>query len=342
MSTQIPEQPATASEYLPLAFGFALHQIGAAVAGLGVLDAVADGPRSAEELIETSGAHPGSLRRLLYAAVKAGLLTVRDGQYSAAPVSVHFGPLSAMHTAPEVWAAWGVFEESVRTGRSAFEIANGAGLFENIKDNPKLAAVFHAAMTEGSDHQLPAIIEHFDFSRFQHVVDVGGGKGTHLTAVLAANPGLKGTIFDTADGVLEAPGVISSAGVGDQCDVAVGSFFDSVPEGGDLYVLKNILHDWNNEESVQILRNIRKALAPGGRVTVMTSVLADDDSDEDPGEALGAAISDIEMLVMTTGRERTLGEFKELFAQAGLAFAGSTALPCPYLYYALEAVPVGS
>ncbi|NEA57520.1 hypothetical protein G3I60_26040 [Streptomyces sp. SID13666] len=336
MSSQISGQPATAAEYLPLSFGFALHQIGAAVSSLGVLDALADGPRTAAQLVEVTDAHAGSLRRLLYAATKAKLLTVDSEGYHLAPLSAFFGPLSDYHAAPEIWAAWGAFEESIRTGVDAFQIANGAPLFDYIKTNPKLAATFHAAMSAGSDAQVPAIVEHFDFSRFKTIVDCGGGKGTHLTAILAANPHLQGTVFDTANGVVEAAAVIEAAGVGDRCEVVVGSFFDSVPEGADLYVLKNILHDWNDEESVQILSNIRKAMAPGGRVVVLSSVLSEGE-DEDPGDALGGAISDIEMLVMTTGLERSQSEYAQLFTDAGLKLSTATALPCPWLYYALEA-----
>lgn len=342
MSSQFPTQPAAAAEYLPLAFGFALHQIGATVSSLGILDAVADGPRTAEQLIETTGAHPRSLRRLLYASVRAGVLSLDEDGYRATPLSVHFGPLSDMHAAPPVWRAWEVLEESVRTGRSAFEIANGAPIFEHFKKDARLAAVFHAAMTTGSDVQSPAIVKHFDFTRFRHVVDVGGGRGTLLSAVLGANSGLRGTVFDTANGVVETADVLAEAGVAERCGVTVGSFFDSVPEGGDVYLLKNILHDWNDEESVQILGNIRKVLPEGGRVVVFTSVLSEGGHDEDPGDALGAAISDIEMLVMTTGRERTLTEYRELFTRAGLELSATTPLGCPYLYHALEAAPAAS
>ncbi|GAA2150449.1 methyltransferase [Kitasatospora kazusensis] len=342
MSSQIPTQPASAAEYLPLAFGFALHQIGATVSSLGILDAVAERPQSAEQLIERTGAHPRSLRRLLYAAVKAGVLHLDADGYRATPVAAHFGPLSDMHATPAVWRAWEVLEESVRTGRSAFDIANGAPLFDHFEHDPKLAAVFHAAMTGGSDVQSPAIVKQFDFTRFRHAVDVGGGRGTLLAAVLGANSGLRGTVFDTANGVVETAGVLAEAGLDDRCGITVGSFFESVPAGGDVYLLKNILHDWNDEESIQILSNIRKVLPEGGRVVVFTSVLSEGGTDEDPADALGAAISDIEMLVMTTGRERTLAEYERLFAGAGLELTAATPLPCPYLYHALEAAPVAS
>ncbi|WP_405358758.1 acetylserotonin O-methyltransferase [Kitasatospora sp. NBC_00085] len=342
MTSQIPTQPATAAEYLPLAFGFALHQIGAAVSSLGILAAVAERPRTAEELIEVTGAHPRSLRRLLHAAVKAGLLALDGDGYRATAVAAHFGPLSDMHAAPPVWRAWEVLEESVRTGRSAFDIANGAPLFDHFKTDPKLAATFHAAMTGGSDVQSPAIVDHFDFSRFEHAVDVGGGRGTLLAAVLGANTGLRGTVFDTANGVVETAGVLAEAGLQSRCGITVGSFFESVPAGGDVYLLKNILHDWNDEESVRILGNIREVLPEGGRVVVFSSVLSEGGADEDPADALGAAISDIEMLVMTTGRERTLAEYRALFEAAGLELTAATPLPCPYQYHALEAAPAAS
>ncbi|MCQ4084244.1 hypothetical protein NGB36_27625 [Streptomyces sp. RB6PN25] len=348
MRSSTTKQP-TAAEYLPLLFGFAVYQIGAAVAGLGVVEALADGPRTVGRLATITDTHPGHLRRLLRAATAAQLLRATDddafelttlGRIFAKESPLQAAPLTAMHSAAPVWQAWGALEESVRTGRNAFELAHGSRLFDFLKGEPELAATFHDAMAAGSEVQLPAIISGFDFSRFRHAVDVGGGNGTHLAAILAANPRLRGTVFDTANGVVEAADVLESAGVADRCEVVSGSFFDSVPAAADAYLLKNILHDWNDDECRQILENCRAGLAPDGRIVVFTSVLSEGRGDEDPAEALGAAIFDIEMMVMTTGRERTLSEFEALFAAPGLRLDTATALPCPFLYYALEAVPV--
>ncbi|QMU78146.1 hypothetical protein GXW83_23035 [Streptacidiphilus sp. PB12-B1b] len=346
MSNSSMEQP-TPAEYLPLLFGFAINQIVGTVSRLGVPDALGDSALTAAELAAATATHEGFLRRLLRAAVEAGVLSVDDEErfsltrlgsiyLSASPVQG--APLDAMHAAPAVWQAWGALEQSVRTGKPAFELVHGTGLFDHLKGDAELAGHFHAAMASGSAVQLPAITSGFDFSRFRHAVDVGGGNGTHLAAVLAANPGLRGTLFDTANGVLEAPAVLEAAGVADRCDISAGSFFDSVPAGADAYLLKNILHDWNDEENRRILGNCRSGLAPNGSVVVFTSVLSEGRRNEDPVEALGASIFDIEMMVVTTGRERTLTEFEQLFASAGLRLSRVTPLPCPFLYYALEAV----
>ncbi|MDJ0345997.1 methyltransferase [Streptomyces sp. H10-C2] len=348
MTGPTTDQP-TPAEYLPLLFGFAVYQIAGVTARLGVPDALGDGQLTAAELAAATGTHAPFLERLLRAAVSAGMLTSdEDGRFALTRLGsmyrsespVQGAPLDAMHAAAPVWQAWGALEESVRTGRPAFDLVHGKGLFDHLRTDDELAGHFHAAMAAGSAVQLPAITGGFDFSRFKYVMDVGGGNGTHLAAILAANPGLIGSVFDTANGVLEAPAVIEVAGVADRCEIATGSFFDSVPAGPDAYLLKNILHDWNDDECVRILENCRKGLAPGGRVVVFTSVLSEGRRNEDPVEALGASIFDIEMMVVTTGRERTLTEFEELFSRAGLKLAALTALPCPFLYYGLEAVAV--
>ncbi|MGK5638265.1 methyltransferase [Streptomyces sp. URMC 126] len=347
MSRFRSDQPTTA-EYLPVMFGFALFQIGGAVSRLGIPDALGDTAKSAAELTELTGADPDFLRRLLRAAVPAGLLRQDErGRFALTPLGgmyrgdspLHGGPLDAMHGAPEVWQAWGALEQCVRTGRPAFDLVHGQGLFEHLSRTPEHAEVFHAAMAAGSAVQVPAIVERVDFTRFRHVTDVGGGNGTHLAGILSANPDLRGTVFDTSDGVLDAPRVLKEAALEDRCDVVSGSFFDSVPAGADAYLLKNILHDWDDDSCRRILGNCREALAPGGRIIVFSSVLAEGRHDEDPGDALGAALMDIEMMAVTTGRERTRAEFGELFADAGLKPAGLTPLKCPFLYYALEAVP---
>ncbi|MDH6579481.1 methyltransferase [Kitasatospora sp. MAP5-34] len=346
MSSSSTDQP-TPAEYLPVLFGFAINQIGGVTSRLGIPDALAASALTADELATATGAHAGFLLRLLRAATTAGLLavdaqgrfslTVLGGMYrSDSPVQA--APLDAMHAAPAVWQAWGALEESVRTGKPAFNLVHGKGLFDHLGGDPELAGRFHAAMGAGSAVQLPAITRGFDFTGFGHVIDVGGGNGTHLAAILAANPALRGTVFDTADGVLEAPGVLKDAGVADRCEITAGSFFDSVPAGADGYLLKNILHDWDDASSKKILDNIRSGLARNGRVVVFSSVLSEGRQNEDPLEALGAAIFDIEMMVVTTGRERTLTEFEQLFAASGLRLTKVTPLPCPFLYYALEAV----
>ncbi|GAA1255799.1 methyltransferase [Kitasatospora nipponensis] len=346
MSSSSTDQP-TPAAYLPLLFGFALNQIAGTVSRLGIPDALGDSALTAEELAELSGAHPGFLLRLLRASATAGLLTVdAQGRFALTTLGgmyrtdspVHAAPLDAMHASAPIWQAWGALEESVRTGKPAFDLVHGEGLFDFLKGAPELAPIFHNAMAAGSGVQLPAITSGFDFTGFKHVIDVGGGNGTHLAAVLAANPGLRGTVFDTTNGVQDAPGVLAAAGVADRCEIASGSFFESVPAGADGYLLKNILHDWDDASSKIILDNIKAGLAKGGRIVVFSSVLAEGRQNEDPMEALGAALFDIEMMVVTTGRERTLTEFEQLFAASGLKLAKVTPLPCPFLYHALEAV----
>ncbi|MCW7945650.1 hypothetical protein AAW14_27480 [Streptomyces hygroscopicus] len=346
MATSRTPQPG-AEDYLPLLFGFAVNQIAGTVSRLGVPDALGDSALTVAELAATTGTHAGFLRRLLRAAAAAGLLTIGEGErFSLTPLGAIYrsdhplqaAPLDAMHAAPAVWQAWGALEQAVRTGKPAFDLVHGAGLFDKLKTDPELAQRFHDAMGAGSRVQIPAITENFDFTGFRHIVDVGGGNGTHLSAVLNANPKLRGTVFDTANGVLAAPQVLKEAGVEDRCDIVEGSFFDSVPAGADGYLLKNILHDWDDDSSTRILRNCREAMAKDGRVVVFTSVLPEGRVGEDPVEALGVSVFDIEMMAVTTGLERTLTEFEQLFAASGLKLSGLTPLPCPFMYHAVEAV----
>jgi O-methyltransferase domain len=213
---------------------------------------------------------------------------------------------------PLHWEHWGRLSHSVRTGRCAIEELRGKPTFEWFEDVPELAAVFNDGMTSISKMETPVVVAAYDFSRFGTIVDVGGGHGLLLTAILREAPDSRGILFD-ADSVVEgAPSVLESASVSARCTTVGGSFFESVPAGGDAYVLKHIIHDWDDEKSLQILRNVRAAMNPDARVLSVEAVVPDDDREH------LSKLLDLEMLVAATGRERTESEYAKLLSRAGL------------------------
>jgi hypothetical protein len=173
-------------------------------------------------------------------------------------------------------------------------------------------------MTSISRQVAAAVIAAYDFSRFGVIVDVGGGNGGFLAAILAANPGMRGVVFDQPHVVTGAAPLLAAAGVADRCEVVGGSFFEAVPAGGDAYVLKAILHDWSDEDAITILRTCRRAMAAGAALLVVERELGG------PNEAPDAKFSDLNMLVAPGGRERSIAELAALFASAGFGFAGYT------------------
>lgn len=345
--TKPTEQMLEMDQFLPVIFGFALTQIAGTTARLGIPDLL-DSPKTAEELAAATDAEPRCLQRLLRAATTVGVLSTTDGGlYELTEIGRVFrsdspwqaGLHDAMHSHPAVWRAWGALEDAVRTGQPAFDLVNGLGVFDYLQRDATLAGHFHATMATGTAAQLPLILVNYDFGRFSHVVDVGGGNGTFLAAVLAANPGLRGTLFNAEDGLVEAPEVLRRAGVADRCDIVAGDFFESVPAGADAYLLKSVLHDWDDESCRRILRNCRSAMAPDGRVVVLTSLMPEGKATGDPAEVLAATIQDIEMMVMCPGAIRTLTEHERLFVDAGLRLGEAKSLSCPFLFHAVEGLP---
>jgi hypothetical protein len=204
--------------------------------------------------------------------------------------------------------AWSHLVESVRTGKNAFRLAYGMDVWEYRAQHPEEAAIFDAAMASSSQLVIDSLLAAYDFGRFETIVDVGGGNGALLAALLAEYPKLRGVLFDQ-------PHVVEGVDLGPRCEVVGGDFFEAVPDGGDAYVLKWILHDWEDEQSTAILRTIRRT---GGTVLVIERLLGP------PNEDPVAKLSDINMLVGPGGRERTMEEFAALFDAAGYRLADST------------------
>lgn len=310
---------------LQLACGGWVAQAVSVFARLGVADVLSAGPRAAEEIAAAVGAHPLTLYRLLRALSDYDVVSELEGKrFALAGLGETLrhglpGSCAAMMTmigSRFQWLAWGDLYESVRTGEPAFARVFGIPIFEYLREHPNDAAIFNAAMSEISEREIATSLPLYDFGRFRTVVDVGGGHGRLLAAILDAHPGVNGVLFDQPDVVAGAAGNLSK--FGDRVQVAGGNFFHSVPSGGDAYILRNVILDWSDEQAVAILRTCRSAMSPAATLLLIQGVL----SDHPRPDALNK-ILDIQMLVTTeNGRQRTQGEITELLQRAGLRLIG--------------------
>lgn len=296
--------------------GFRVSAALSVAAELGLSDELAAGPRTLGDLAVAVGADEDGLRRLLRALVAIGVYAERDGSFentalgeglrSDRPDSLR--PLARTLQDAATWAAWGHLGHSVRTGENAFQALHGVDVWAYRQGDPEQNAIFNDNMAALSWSVAGAVADAYDFAGLRTVVDVGGGQGALLEAVLARHEHLRGTVFDLAHVVAKQP---RSAALESRWTAVAGSFFESVPPA-DAYLLKSILHDWPDEECVRILRNCAAALSPGGVVLVVELVLGR------PGHEADAALSDLNMLVLPGGRERTEAEYAALFEAAGL------------------------
>src|SRR6266852_2025199 len=208
------------------------------------------------------------------------------------------------------WKPWGRLLHTVRTGETAFNHAHGIGLFDYLVEHPEASSAFNAGMAGNSPAHARLAAAAYDFSHMSLVVDVGGGRGRLLATILERYPRLRGILFDRSRVIGGARETLHAAGVVDRCELVEGSFFEAVPAGGDAYILRNIIHDWEDDRAVAILTNCRRAMATGARVVLVELYLA-----ADPQEALPVLHSDLEMLVNVGGRERTTDENATLLAR---------------------------
>ena len=301
-----------------LLWGFAISQAVYVAAKLAVFDFLGDGPKTSGELADSVGAHEPSLRRLLRALTSVQLLREDNGRFAATPLgeqlrSDHPESWRAFALSvgwPVNWQPWGELEKTILTGKPAFDQVHGVPFFEYFGQNSEDGAVFNAAMTSLSSVDLRAILAVYDFSEFGIIVDVGGGNGALLRGILERYSQAQGILCDLPSVVANAY-QIRNASVESRCQLVGIDMFQSVPAGGDVYILKQILHDWNDNEAVQILRNCRQAISAHGKLLHIGEVL------KPPNEPDFAKWLDLNMLVQLTGRERTEMEFRELFAMAG-------------------------
>jgi O-methyltransferase domain/Dimerisation domain len=297
---------------------------------LRIPDLLADGPRFAEDLAEASGAAPDPLRRLLRTLAAHEVVAERaDGRFEKTAISdllredvPGLRSLLLMYGHPVWWAAWGAMAHAIRTGETAFSKVHGDELFAYMKRDAEMNALFNRVMTEGSVRLAAEIVAACDFTPFGTVVDLGGGQGWLLSAILAAVPAARGILFDQPHVVETARPVLAERGVAERCEVVGGSFFESVPGGGDAYTMKWIIHDWDDDDATKILRNVRAVMPSGARLFVFDRVLPAQMTGNDHLAQQGT-LSDLNMLVNVTGRERTEAEFRELFQASGFSLTSA-------------------
>lgn len=328
-----------------LMFGTICAQVVGTAARLGLADHLGEAERGHTELAELTGTHPGALARLLRALAALELVTeTRPGFFRLAeagrPLRTDIPDSQAaavlLYTEPALLDSWKLTDEAIRTGLPTFEKQYGIDFFGYLAANPALSERFNATMRQVSLPIAQLIPASYDFARHRTVVDVGGGDGTVLTEILRASPTVRGILFDSATGVAEAGATLAAAGVADRCRVEAGDFFAAVPDGGDAYVLKNILHDWDDGRCETILSHCRAVIPDHGRLLIVESVLPDVVDTGDPGPYL----TDISMLVNMGGQERTHAEYESLCRRAGFAVKTAHPMVLRTSYSILEAVPV--
>ena len=304
---------------LQIISGFWISRAIYAITKLGLPDLMKDGPKTADELAAATDSHATSLFRLLRALASVGIVTSEDGRFGLTPLSetlVTDAPGSLRWFAiselgQEHYPAWGNLMQSVKTGEIAFDHFFGVDIWKYFSQNPEDAAVFNNSMSAVTAATNEAIINVYDFSGFKTLVDVGGGHGGLITEILRANPELKAILFDAPEVIEGARPKLEAAGLTDRCETVAGDFFKAVPSGGDAYLMKWIIHDWDDQKAITILKNCRTHMQPGDRLILVDCVVPE------TNEPHFSKFIDLNMLVMTGGKERTEKEFAELLSAAG-------------------------
>jgi SAM-dependent methyltransferase len=320
MSTEVHGTVPPPVAMMGLITGYWLSQAVGVVAKLGVADHISNGPNTCDELARSVGADSSALYRVLRLLSSVGVFTqvaprsfgltaLGETLRSDAPGSVR--NFAITETAPGHWQPWGRLEESVRTGKPAAHAALGMELFEWYAQNPDEAGFFNAAMGNLSALAAGELVRVFDFSAFCKVVDVGGAHGVLLSSILHASPTTRGVLFDLPHVIATAGERIKALGLSDRCDLISGDFFEAVPDGGDLHLLKQIIHDWDDERTTRLLKNCHRALAPQGTLLLVEMVVPPN-NEPSPAQAM-----DLNMLVLLGGRERTEEEYKYLLTEVG-------------------------
>ncbi|MCO1657338.1 acetylserotonin O-methyltransferase [Pseudonocardia humida] len=329
-----PDDPVVlAGRLLEIVNGSWMAQAARVAAELGLADLLAAGPLGVAELAGATGAHEPSLRRLLRALVTIGVCDELDGDEFAVTA---MGRLLAADADGSVrdwtrywgrylWDEWAQLPHSITTGRAGREVVSGSRNFDALREDPERAAVFNGAMADMTRLSARGIVAGYDFSRFARITDVGGGYGELLAGVLLASPAATGVLLDLPHAVAHARANLEKAGVAQRCELVAGSFFAEVPGGSDAYLLKNVLHDWDDERSASILAACRAAMSASSRLLVIERLMPERMEPVDGHRAM--ARSDLNMLVAHAAQERTEAEFRRLLDGAGLRVGAVTPVP---------------
>jgi len=300
------------------------HRITAAIyvaAKLGLADLLASGAKTAAELAHGAQANEAAVERLMRALVTLGICRIDDARFVLTEVGAHLAASSprslqswALFEGEMLQPSWGGLIESVRTGKTRAELAGAASSFDLMSQDPIAIATFNAAMADIA-RLLTPVVAAYDFSAHTMLIDVGGGTGELLTAILRSYPNLRGAVFDLARCADAARRRVQDANLADRAQFIAGDFFQSVPDGADIMTLKSVIHDWDDARATQILRNCRRSLPDHGKIILVERVMPEMPAERPLDRA--SALSDLNMLRGPGGRERTEAEYRQLLTTAG-------------------------
>lgn len=308
-------------ELLRLIHGFEVSQALRIAVELGIADMLND-PLTADQLAECAKVDSSALARTLRLLHAVGVFGVDDrGRYTRTSMSellrtnapASLAPWTRLLTREYIWSAWAHAPEAVRTGASVFETVHGDTVWAYRAARPDESALFDLAMAGVTQDAVMAIVEAYKFPAAKHIIDVAGGNGTFLSCLLGVQPDLHATLFEQPHVLPHASRRLIEAGIADRCKLMEGDFFSAIPVSGDYYVLKSILHDWDDAAAVAILRNCRRAMTPRARLLIVEQLMV-------PGDQIAACL-DMHMLVVLGGAERTEKEFETLLRDADLNLA---------------------
>ncbi len=311
-----------------------------AAAKFGIADHLEGGPKSAQELAKLTGTNEDALYRLLRTTSSLGVFSeTEDGRFAQTPLSDTLRTSARPSTRAmammllEDWhmQSWNEIAWSVETGQPAPRKLWDGNLFDWLHADPKRAESFDRAMSSVSTTDAPLIAQAYDYSGFRHLVEIGGGEGKLLATILEQNPNLHGTLFELPEVIESARGAGFWSRIKERCQLQGGSFFESLPDGADAYLMKHILHDWDDPEAGEILDAIRRAARPASKLLIAEWVLSGA-NEPSPGKLI-----DLEMLIMPGGRERTEPQWRELLSAHG--FRLERVIPVPNQQCLLEATP---
>jgi len=299
--------------------GYWMSQAIYAAAKFDIAEHLKDGPKSVEELAKATSTNSDALHRLLRALASVGIFAEgKSRQFSLTPLAELLRndvPGSkralALMSGDEQFRAWAEIEYSIQTGKVAFERVYGKPIFDYLGENPNKALIFDAAMVGIHGRESNAILDAYDFSGIDVVADIGGGNGSQILGILKEHSTMKGVLFDLPHVIERAKERIKSENLANRCDLVSGSFFESVPEGANAYMMRHIIHDWDDEKCLTILRNCHAAMSSDSRLLVVESVIPSGN------EPFGGKFLDLVMLLIPGGRERTEEEYRVLFDNAG-------------------------
>lgn len=294
----------------------------ALAAELKVADVIGDGVCPSAELAQATGTHEPSLRRMLRMLAAVGVTTEpQPGHFGLTEVGAQLRTdvPDSLYAFTRVFCSevfvrsWQRLDHSIRTGEPAFRQVFGREVYGYLAEQPELSALFNEAMGQESHIAVEPFVAGYDFGGARTVVDLGGGDGTLMSAILAANPHLRGIVFDSPSGVAQARSVLAEAGVADRCEVRAGDFFQAIPTGGDVYVIKSVFQDWDDKAATEILRTCRAHMPDGATLLIVGSVLPETGTPEEKV----MFFTDVNMLVAAGGQERTESEFRAMLAECG-------------------------